>query len=46
MRINSCWVIIKVTIINPFVIFIEKFLYIKEYYVSIYLPDDQEIMKL
>ena len=39
-------VIIKVTISNPFIIFIVKFLYIKEYYVNIYLPDDREIVKL
>ena len=31
---------------NPFIIFIAKFLYIKEYYVNIYLPDDREIVKL
>ena len=31
---------------NPFKIIIAKFLYINEYYVNIYLPDDQEIVKL
>ena len=46
MRINSCSVIVKVTISNPFLIFIAKFLYIKEYYVNIYLPDDRKIVKL
>ena len=47
MRIrNSCYVIIKVMISNPCIIIIAKLLYIMEYFVNIYLPDDQEIMKL
>ena len=46
MRINPCKVIIKVTINNPFIMIIAKFLYIKEYYVDSHLPDDQEIVKL
>ena len=36
----------KVTIRNPFIIFIAKFLYIKECYINICLPDDPEIVKI
>ena len=36
----------KVMISNPFIIIIAEFLYIEEYYVNIYLPDDREIVKI
>ena len=36
----------KAMISNPFTIIIAEFLYIGEYYVNIYLPDDQEIVKI